>query len=233
MRIEYLLTSDDYLQYYLYFQSRRIDRILRSRWYRPAMVAGWLVVTALAFALAFAACKGLSFFHLASAFDDNRIIAVIAGIVAVAFAIAGYFYPWKRELRYYSSRYIRSWVRKRERQDRLLAGYRCELTLSASEIVLGLQKESTEEGVKDVVRLNRHMPWTDVEVIEECERHGFILTRTSTGVIIPKGAFADILHFRAFVQAARDFSAGRGSTAITAMVPPAATPTGIQENARS
>ncbi|HKI35240.1 MAG TPA: YcxB family protein [Gemmataceae bacterium] len=229
MRLEYLLSSDDYVQFYLYLHCRTMDRLRKSRWYLPAIGLGWLALASFAFVLAFALWKGLLFYLLTLPLDDNRIFAGMAGVTAaITLAIVAFLRPWEHRFKYRVIRALRRRVRSNERKRQNFVGYRCELVIDAVEVGVTVRKEWTDNGVSHVLRFANRVPWTEVQSIEEFDMHAFILTRSSYAIFIPKAAFADVLPFRAFVQAARRYWAGEPTTAITASLSPAQTQTAIQ-----
>ena len=77
MRIEYVLGTEDYVQYYVYLHHRRMDRFRKSRWYIPAITLGWLALAVFGFGFAFAVWKTLAVDFLDYVIRDNRIDVVI------------------------------------------------------------------------------------------------------------------------------------------------------------
>jgi hypothetical protein len=79
MRIEYLLTSKDYVQFYLYCWKRKIGRSRMSPSYLANLMFAWLLFAALIFGFSFAAWEVLALCGLVFLLP-NRSIAEIAGI---------------------------------------------------------------------------------------------------------------------------------------------------------
>jgi YcxB-like protein len=232
MRIEYVLSRDDYIQFYLYLRERQRQRFRRSRWYWPAVAFGWLTLGGLVFSLYFAVFKGLLFYAVPLFPDDNRLFGGLAGFTAlIALAVIAYRRPWQQKGKYGRIRLLRRRVDSYERKGRLFIGYQCELVLGEKELVLTVWKQGEERGAHYSDRRQHRIPWSEVESIEESDMHAFILTRGSMGVFIPKSAFRDALIFREFVEAGRRFRTGVPNTAITASLPVVQIEMGIQDKA--
>jgi hypothetical protein len=223
MRIEYVISSDDYVQYYLYIQHRRMDRFRKARWYWPVIALVWVIVAGVGLGVAFAVWKALAIFAFGFRNPDDRIVLGVAAVTAgLAFAIVAYCFGWNVLDNQAFWRQVRRQARKRA----TFGGYRCGLVLSAAEVLLTVWREWDDEGTAQVFRYEMRVPWAEVESIEECSLHAFMITKTS-GIFIPKAAFSDEKAFRSFVEAARQFRAGE-TTAITATPPDSATQAAVQ-----
>jgi hypothetical protein len=229
MRIAYLLTIEDYVQYNLFLQKRRMERFRMSRWYLPAFVLKWLALSVFAFGFAFGAWYVLLLWILDPVPPSNRITAGLAAITAVLAlgVFAGAQRPLPKNQALLKQRAVQRQVHRAARKGLLYVDYSCELVLSAAETVLTVQREWAENGASCAFHSQYRVPWVEVQRIEQFHRHAFILTNSSAAIFIPQRSFADLGEFQAFVDEARRCWAGVTATAITATGPAASPPSAI------
>ncbi len=229
MKIQYVISCDDYVQYRLYLQHKFWERFRRLWIYWPMIGLGWLACIVAFFGCCFGLWKGLLFYAVPLFPDKNSIFAILAGgTTALALVVTVIQRPWERKSKYDYAPTFRRSVLADLRKGKNYVGYSCELTLGADEIVLIVHRERTERGTSHSHQHEVRVAWFQVKSIDEFDLHAFVLTKGSEGLFIPKSAFPDVLVFRAFVEEARRLWLAGPSTAITASVPPGATRTGIQ-----
>jgi hypothetical protein len=229
MRIEYVLSCEDYVAFSLYLRQKRAERSRNSRWYWPAVGLGWLIGVAAGFAFWFTVWKGLLFWALPLVPDDNRIFASLAGVMTVLWlASMACSPPWEGRSKYAGVKRVRRRARSDHRKGRNYAGYSCEVVLGAEEIALTGRREWGENGRRWSHRYEYRVAWGEVASVDEFDMHAFVMTKNSLAIFIPKAAFPDGLAFRAFFEAARRLWVGAPVTALTALRTPAPARAGIQ-----
>jgi hypothetical protein len=229
MKIEYVLTCDDYVQFQLYQQQKLREHFRGLRIFWPMVGLISLSGISFFFACCFGFWKGLLFYLIPLFPDRNYIFAILAGgTTALILVVIVIDRPWERMNKYDSIAGLQRRVRADQLKGKNFVGYSCELILGTEEIVLVVQREREARGASYSHKHEMRVAWFQVKSIDEFDLHTFVVTKTSEGIFIPKAAFADALAFRAFVAEARRLWVAGPTTALATSLPPAPIRTEIQ-----